>query len=167
MMADTIADVESGNHWAKPTASETIWISSIDRAWLEQLLYNENDDSESSTTTPVKTASSTRDNKSNHDYAGVRQMLTFDGRVRSKTIAVILSDVENGGWIINSKSFPVVERTPRIGEMYKLKRKTGISVADVERTFMGTFATKGALKRRREDSPSTTTSTKKPEADGN
>lgn len=160
MIADTIADVEAGNHWAKPSKPETTWVSYIDRAWLEQLLYNESDDSASSIKASHKTASTKQDASSDRDYAGIRRMLTFDGLAHSKTIAVILADVENSAWIINSKSFPVVKRHPRAGEMYGLKRESFASNADVKRTFMGTFATKGALKRRREDSPPPPTLTK-------
>lgn len=152
MIADTIADVESGNHWADPLGPETNWIEYVDRAWLEQLLYSED-------TSVVKTDEHDTD-KESHDYAGLRQVLTFDGPARSKTIAVILTDVENGAWIINSESFPVVNRLPRAGEMIHLKRMNCAPNAKPERSFLGTFATKGALKRRREDSspPETPTS---------
>lgn len=143
MIADTIADVDSGNHWAKSHKVETNWIQYMDRAWMEQLLYKYSED------TSVTKAGEP------DAYAGLRQMLTFDGKARKKTIAVILADVKSGAWIINSKPFPVTERLPRAGEMHHLKKENpNVHTEPVERVFLGTFATKGALKRRRNDSPS-------------
>lgn len=147
-----MADVESGNHWASGSPLKTMGINCIDRLWLDQQLHDENydgGDSDSIILVEIHEEAS-----SSRDYAGTRQMLTFDGRLHSKTMAVILTDVKNGSWILNSKTFPVVRRQPRAGEMFKLKRdlSADATAEDVERTFMGTFATQGALKRRRESS---------------
>lgn len=161
MIADTIADVESGNHWAKPISSKAEWLDYIDRIWLEQLLYNEQYDSRNSTSVHTET-------RSTRDYVGLRQMLTRTDGMRGKSTAVILADVENGAWILNSKPFPVVEQQPRAGEMYKLNFVRGgpndfehdfnfgrgfTGTKGSKRTFFGTFPAKGLLKRRRDDSP--------------
>ncbi|KAJ4396359.1 putative DNA helicase ino80 [Gnomoniopsis smithogilvyi] len=145
MIADTIADVESGNHRAKPCTDETLWITHIDRAWLDNILYNELE--ENRTPKPSKELGTNR-----HDYAGIRAMLTKTGRTDHTTVAVILGDVDNAGWIINSAPFPAVRRQPRAGEIFSLKMSHPFS-GSYHRSFLGTFATTGALKRRRVDSP--------------
>lgn len=157
-MSDSIADVESKNHWAKPFTLQVDWIDYIDRAWIEQQLYDEAFDGKDSKNGSSKSPSKVKGTKSGRDYAGICNMLTNSDCQRGKSTAVILADVENGAWILNSRPFPVVERQPRAGEMYKLKRvfEGGLETKE-KRTFVGTFPAKGLLKRRRDDSPPTST----------
>lgn len=146
MVAATIADVESGNHWAEAYGLEAAWIHHLDRAWLDLLLYKaEGDD--------YSTSASKEKGITNCNYAALRRMLTFDGRNRSSTVAVILADGDNAAWILNSTSFPVVKRQPREGEMYSIKRDLYLPGGKFFRTFVGNFVSKGTSKRRREDSP--------------
>lgn len=154
MISDTIVDVESENHWAKPSSQQVEWIEYMDRAWLEQQLYDEAFDGKDLKNGSSNSPLNTKDTNSGRDHAGIRQMLTNSDCKRGKSIAVILADVENGAWILNSKPFPVVERQPRGGEMYKLKKvpEGGLETKE-KRTFVGTFPAKGLLKRRRDDSP--------------
>lgn len=145
MIADTITDVESGHHRAKLNTPETDWVDYIDRAWVEKILYYKDDQGSS-----LKTA---EHGKMDHNYAEMRGMLTHNGRIRSKTVAVILADLDNASWIINSSSFPAVKRQPRAGEMFSLKTEHFGTGGKFLRTFEGIFATTGGLKRRRVDSP--------------
>lgn len=147
MIADTIVDTGSGHHWAKPNSPEAQWVKCIDRAWLEGILYEYANDHDSASTpsSDIPTTSA------GHDYAGIRQLLTFEGKVRENTVAVILADVDNASWIINAAPFPTVKRPPRTGEMFHIKHD-GLAKT-FNRSFLGTFETKGALKRRRVASP--------------
>ncbi|KAF3761004.1 hypothetical protein M406DRAFT_73454 [Cryphonectria parasitica EP155] len=157
MIADTIADVKSGNHWAKILSAETSWMEYMDHGWLEQILYNEETENASNglsnaplsmdTSSPTDTK---LDTSAAHDDAGIRRMLTFDGMARSKAGAVILADVDHAGWIIDSPPFPAGTRPARTGDMYFMKSTvTGVA----HRSFVGSFSVKDALKRRRNESP--------------
>lgn len=155
MIADTIVDVGTGHHRAKPNSPEVRWIKSIDRAWLESVLYNADDQS------PASTPSSNTDTtNAGNDYAGIRDLLTFEGKVRESTVAVILADVDSASWIINAAPFPTVKRQPRTGEMFHLKHNYVDKTYD--RSYLGTFEAKGALKRRKGTSPPPDTTKSKP-----
>lgn len=147
MIADTIVDAGAGHHWAKPNTPQARWMKFIDRAWLEGVLYHYADDQ-----TPTSTPSSSQNAAdSGHDYAGIRHLLTFEGKVRENTVAVILADVNSASWIINAAPFPTTKRLPRTGEMFHVK---GDAISkSFQRSFLGTFETKGAQKRRRVASP--------------
>lgn len=147
MIADTIVDAKAGHHWAKPNSPQVRWMQYIDRAWLEGVLYHADDQTSASTPSSSKDAADAA-----HDYAGIRQLLTFEGKVRQKTVAVILADVDSASWILNAAPFPTVKREPRTGEMFHVK-DDGVT-STVSRSFFGTFETKGGLKRRRVASPS-------------
>lgn len=150
MIADTIVDARAGHHWAKPNSPEARWMKYIDRAWLEGVLYHADDaDDETSTPTP---SSSKHATDAGHDYAGIRHLLSFEGKVRENTVAVILADVDSASWIINAAPFPTVKRQPRTGEMFHLKEENIMAKA-FNRSFLGTFEIKGASKRRRVASP--------------
>lgn len=145
MIADTIADVE-GNHRAKPHTNEIRWINHIDRTWLEQILYNELGE--------VKPSSTPKEDATNvHDHAGIREMLRNSGRTVHRTVAAVLADADNIGWIINCAPFPMVKRQPRAGEVFCLKTDYPSDGGKYLRTFLGRFVMTGALKRRRMDSP--------------
>ncbi|KAJ4415281.1 putative DNA helicase ino80 [Gnomoniopsis sp. IMI 355080] len=146
MIADTVADVESGNHRSKPGSNDTQWIKYIDRAWLEQILYFHDLGEDGSS------SESKEHDKTGYDYAGMREMFTQRGATRTRSVAIVLADVANASWIINSKPFPTVEQQPRTGQMFGLQKDI-YHPTDFSRTFLGTFATIGALKRRRADSP--------------
>ncbi|POS80349.1 hypothetical protein DHEL01_v201272 [Diaporthe helianthi] len=146
MIADTIVDVGTGHHRAKPNTPEVYWMKSIDRAWLENVLYNADDQSPASTPT-----SNTDTTTAGNDYAAIRDLLTFEGKVRESTVAVILGDVDNASWIINAAPFPTVKRQPRTGEMFHIKHN--YMDKSYNRSFLGTFEAKGALKRRKGTSP--------------
>ncbi|KAJ0118991.1 hypothetical protein J7T55_013226 [Diaporthe amygdali] len=146
MIADTIVDAGTGHHWAKPDSSEAQWMKWIDRAWLEGVLYDADDH-----TTASAPSSSKPTTNAGRDYAGIRHLLSFEGRVRENTVAVILADVDSASWIINASPFPTVKRQPRAGEMFHMKEET--VGRTFTRSFLGTFETKGALKRRRVSSP--------------
>lgn len=149
MIADTIVDAKAGHHWAKPNSPEARWMKYIDRAWLEGVLYHADDaDDENSASTP---SSSKHATDAGHDYAGIRHLLSFEGKVRENTVAVILADVDSASWIINAAPFPTVKRQPRTGEMFHVKED--VMAKTFNRSFLGTFETKGALKRRRVASP--------------
>lgn len=155
MIVDTILDVESGHHWAKPEYEEAEWMEYIDRAWLEQILYSEGvDDDMVVAARPEKAATSAR------DHRALGRLLTVDGRARTNTIAVILADFENSSCMISSAPFPATKRSLRAGEMIHLKKDT-LRTMMFESIFAGTFAVKGALKRRREASPTPTTNKRK------
>lgn len=145
MIANTIVDAKTGHHWAKPKSPETRWMNYIDRAWLENVLYQADD--QTSAPTP---STSNHATDAGHDYVGIRQLLTFEGKVRQNTVAVILADVGSASWIINAAPFPTVKREPRTGEMFHVEED---AAKQVSRSFLGTFETKGALKRRRVASP--------------
>lgn len=155
MIADTIVDVGAGHHRAKPNSPETRWMKSIDRAWLESVLYDADDQSRESTP-----SSNTDTANAGNDYTGIRQLLTFEGKVRENTVAVILADVGNASWIINAAPFPTVKRQPRTGEMFHVKHD--FMNKTFNRFFLGTFETKGATKRRRAVSPAPETAKAKP-----
>lgn len=146
MIADTIADVESGNHRSKPDSNDTQWIKYIDRAWLEQILYFHE------LGKGGLSSESKEHGKTGYDYAGMREMFTQKSADRMASLAVVLADVANASWIINSKPFPTVRLQPRTGQMFSVKKDV-YHLATFSRTFLGTFATTGALKRRRVDSP--------------
>ncbi|KAG6359046.1 hypothetical protein INS49_012566 [Diaporthe citri] len=149
MIADTIVDAKTGHHWAKPNSPEARWMKYIDRAWLEGVLYHADDADDK---TPASTPSSSKHvTDAGHDYAGIRQLLSFEGKVRENTVAVILADVDSASWIINAAPFPTVKRQPRTGEMFHVE--DNIVTKTFKRSFLGTFETKGALKRRRVASP--------------
>lgn len=145
MIADTIVDVGTGHHWAKRNSLETLWMEYIDRAWLEGVLYHAD---QTSGSTPSSSKHTTNDE---HDYKGVRHLLSFEGKVRTNTVAVILGDVDSASWIINATPFPTVKRQPRTGEMFHVEEDP--LTKTFTRSFLGTFETKGALKRRRVASP--------------
>ena len=151
MIADTIVDVGSGHHRAKPNSPEVRWMKSIDRAWIESVLYNADD--QSPTSTPDTTTAG-------NDYAGIRDLLAFEGKVRENTVAVILADVDSASWIINAAPFPTVKRQPRAGEMFHVKHD--FMTKTLNRSFLGTFETKGALKRRKAVSPPPETTKSRP-----
>lgn len=160
MVADTVADVESGNHWATIDDPQAKWVKYIDRAWLDLQLYHcdELADSVSSrAATPDRwtRVSGIAESSLQRDYEGIRQMLTCDIEChsRDKTIAVILSDVENAAWILSTLPFPAVKREPRASEIYHLKKKGYYGTGEMQTLFKGTFTIKGSLKRRREESP--------------
>lgn len=147
MIANTIVDTKTGHHWAKPNSPEARWMKYIDRAWLEGVLYHHEDDGTSaSTPSSSKPAADV-----GHDYKGIRHLLSFEGKVRENTVAVILADVDSASWIINAAPFPTVKRQPRTGEMFHVKEE--FLNKTFSRSFLGTFETKGALKRRRVASP--------------
>lgn len=145
MIANTIMDARAGLHWAKPNSPAARWMKYIDRAWLEGVLYHADVD-QSFESTPSTSKHAT---DAGHDYAGICHLLTFEGKARQNTVAVILADVDNASWIINGAPFPTVKRQPRTGEMFHIKEDT----KTFDRSFLGTFETKGALKRRRVASP--------------
>ncbi|KAG8168358.1 hypothetical protein KVR01_001107 [Diaporthe batatas] len=155
MIADTIVDVGTGHHRAKPNSPEARWMKSIDRAWLENVLYNADDQS------PASTPSSNTDTTTaGNDYAGIRELFTFEGKVRESTVAVVLADVESASWIINAAPFPTVKRQPRTGEMFHIKHNH--MDKSYNRSFLGSFEVKGALKRRKGTSPPPETTKSKP-----
>jgi hypothetical protein len=146
MVADTIVDVGTGHHRAKPNSPEVRWMKSIDRAWLESILYYADDQS------PTSSPSSETDApNAGKDFAGIRDLLTFEGKVRENTVAIIMADVESASWIINAAPFPTVKRQPRAGEMFHLKHD--FLSKTFNRSFVGTFEAKGAVRRRKAVSP--------------
>lgn len=155
MVADTIADVEAGHHWAKPTDHQSWWIAYIDRRWLHRTLHDRELD---------LTGSASSSDGMQCDYTGVRKTLTLDFPARrvAAYVAVVLADVASASWIMDAAPFPPVERRPQAGEMYHVykdhvkvstKMQAVMASKRFERSFVGTFATTTSAKRRRDDSP--------------
>lgn len=99
-------------------------------------------------------------------------MVKFDVPIRrlATHVAVILADVASASSIMEAAPFPPVQRRPRDGEMYHVYKdhvKFGTSLNAVlktktfERDFVCTFATPASAKRRRDDSPESSSCPKK------
>ncbi|KAL1875426.1 hypothetical protein Daus18300_003165 [Diaporthe australafricana] len=141
MIADTIADVGSGNHWANPRSPEAQWIKYIDRAWLEANVYYADDASHEKIRGSVPMT-----HPDDVDWEDMRLLLSLNViSAEEDTVAVILADVDSDSWIIDAEPFPAVERNARVGEMFHMMFENN----EWKRSFMGTFETKGTERRRR------------------
>ena len=149
-LCDTMSDVETGFHWARPGDGRVGWMRYLDRDWIDRLLYEAEPEPRPDGEVEVGAGNAL------HGNAEVRAVFTRAGRrFGCADKAVVLGDIANIGWIMNAPPFRSSGRPIQPGQIFVMNTDPAARDGNrwKPRELVGTYTTRDARRRRLANSP--------------